>query len=260
MKDQPQVSGGPKLVARNVSKIYSSARGDVHALEDINLEVDDGGFFTLIGHSGCGKSTFLRIAAGLEEATSGEILVDGEVHTNPDQDRGMVFQSYTLFPWLTVVQNIEFGLRMRQMNKKERREKALSYLELVHLEEFANSYPKELSGGMKQRVAIARAVANEPKVLMMDEPFGALDADTRERMQNLLLEIRDTRKLTVVFITHDIDEAIVLSEKIAILSARPGQLQQIMDVTLPYPRDIEMKMSPEFIAIKRQLIDVFQTV
>ena len=230
------------------------------ALDDVTVRIADGGFYTLIGHSGCGKSTFLRIVAGLQEATSGTVLVDGVEQSDPSADRGMVFQSYTLYPWLSVIRNVEFGTRMKSMAKSERRKITMDYLELVGLTDFANSYPKELSGGMKQRVAIARALANRPKVLLMDEPFGALDAETRESMQNLLLQIREREKSTIIFVTHDMDEAVLLSETVGILSARPGRLKQEARVKLPYPRTADLKMTADFLDAKRELLEHFRTV
>lgn len=192
----------------------------------MSLYVKNEEFVSILGPSGCGKSTILRILAGLEEHTSGSVKVSGEEVRGPSRKRGMVFQSYTLFPWLTVRENIEFGLKLKGMKEKERREISDRYLELVGLEKFANSYSKELSGGMKQRVAIARALANQPEVLLMDEPFGALDAQTKQSMQKLLLDIWKKEKTTIVFITHDIDEALFLSQRIYVMEQGRGELSK----------------------------------
>ena len=255
-----QANAPPKLEARNISKLFTSRRGELKALDDVSLHLEDGGFLTLIGHSGCGKSTLLNIIAGLEEATSGTVFIDGIPRSDPGPDRGMVFQSYTLFPWHTVVGNVEFGTRMKELSKAERRETAMEYLEIVQLTEFAHSYPKELSGGMKQRVALARALANKPEVLLMDEPFGALDAETRETMQNLLLQIREKERITVLFITHDVDEAILLAERIGVMSTRPGRVKHEVPIDLAYPRNADMKLSGEFIEIKRRVVELFKQV
>jgi len=249
-----------KLEALDISKTFKSRGTSVVALEEVSVRISQGGFYTLIGHSGCGKSTFLRIVAGLQEATSGTVLVDGIEQTGPSPDRGMVFQSYTLYPWLSVLKNIEFGKRMKSIARRERREIAIGYLELVGLTDFIKAYPKELSGGMKQRVAIARALANKPKVLLMDEPFGALDAETRESMQNLLLQIREREKSTIIFVTHDMDEAVLLSETVGVLSARPGRLKQEVRVDLPYPRTADLKMTTDFLHAKREVLEHFRAV
>ena len=226
----------------------------------MSFEVLAGGFYTIIGHSGCGKSTLLNIVAGLDQATAGEIIVDGLARRDPGPDRGMVFQSYTLFPWLSVIDNVAFGLRMRGVGKRERREAALHYVELVKLSAFVDAYPRELSGGMRQRVALARALANKPAVLLMDEPFGALDAETREQMQDLLLSIRAKEFMTVLFITHDIEEAILLSERIGIMAARPGRIAHEYTVDLSYPRDVSTKLSDVFVSAKRRVVELFKSV
>lgn len=207
-------------------------------------------FVSILGPSGCGKSTILRILAGLEEPTSGSVQVSGEEVKGPSAKRGMVFQSYTLFPWLTVRENIEFGLKLKGMKQKERKEISDRYLELVGLERFADSYGKELSGGMKQRVAIARSLANNPEVLLMDEPFGALDAQTKQSMQQLLLDIWKKEKTTIVFITHDIDEALFLSQRIYVMEARPGRILEEIDADLQLFQDGELVDVEKFMNVK----------
>ncbi|NYT18982.1 MAG: ABC transporter ATP-binding protein, partial [Methanosarcinales archaeon] len=207
------------------------------ALDNVNLEIKDKEFVCFIGPSGCGKTTLLRIIAGLELPDSGEITLDGENISLPDSKRGMVFQEYSLFPWRTVIQNITFGPQMQGLSKSESLEMAEKYLKLVGLEQFRNSYPYELSGGMRQRVAIARALANEPKVLLMDEPFGALDAQTRNTLQNELLQVWEKNQITIVFVTHSVDEAVFLADKIVVMTARPGKIKKVIDVELPRPRD-----------------------
>jgi NitT/TauT family transport system ATP-binding protein len=200
------------------------------ALESVTLDVRPGEFLTLVGPSGCGKSTLLDLLGGLAVPTDGTILLDGRPIGGPGRDRGIVFQQYALFPWRTAVQNIEFGLEVAGVAAKERRDKALHYLDLVNLAAFANRYPQELSGGMKQRVAIARSLAYEPQVLLMDEPFAALDAQTRETLQAELLHIWRSTGKTIVFITHGIDEAIVLGQRVAVMTARPGRIKQVFDI------------------------------
>jgi ABC-type nitrate/sulfonate/bicarbonate transport system ATPase subunit len=255
-----------ELVAR-VAKLQVSGLGrefrqrngqPLQALKDVNFSIEAGGFYTLIGHSGCGKSTLLNIIAGLDQASQGEVRVDGVVRRDPGPDRGMVFQSYTLFPWLSVLDNVAFGLRMRGVSKAEQRDTAMHYLKLVKLEQFAQAYPRQLSGGMRQRVALARAIANRPAVLLMDEPFGALDAETREHMHELLLAVREREFMTVLFITHDIEEAVLLSERIGIMAARPGRIIHEFKVDLPYPRTAQTKLSDAFLDNKRQVIELFR--
>ncbi len=224
------------------------------ALQNINLQVYPGEFVCIVGASGCGKSTLLNIIAGLTPPSSGQVLVDGESVPSPGPDRGMVFQNFSLFPWLTVADNISFGLQLRRIPRKEMQQRIDYYLDVVNLTQFARSYPKQLSGGMKQRVAIARALANEPEVLLMDEPFGALDAQTKEQMQQFVLELWQKTRITVLTITHDVEEAIFLSQRIYVMSARPGQIKEEILVDLPAHRDLEMKLSPEFVEIKRRLI------
>lgn len=249
-----------KLQIKNICKTFETPRGPYQVLKDATICVEEGGFVSLIGHSGCGKSTLLNIAAGLEEPDSGSILIDGVEQTAPSQDRGMVFQSYTLFPWLTVRRNIEFGSRLQAMKSSERKDVVDHYLGLMQLEKFADSLPKELSGGMRQRVALARALANKPQVLFMDEPFGALDAETREKMHNLLLSIRAKETITILFITHDMDEAILLSDRIGIMTTGPGFVREELDITLPSPRSVDMKLSMEFLEIKKHVAKHFRSI
>ena len=249
----------PKLEIRNVCKTFETRKSSFEALRDVSFQVEDGGFLSLIGHSGCGKSTMLNIVAGLEQATSGEVLVDGVPRYDPGADRGMVFQSYTLFPWLTVRHNVEFGLRIQGIAAAERAEIAEHYLELVGLGDRGAQWPKQLSGGQRQRVALARALANRPAVLLMDEPFAALDAETREEMHELVLRVRERERMTVLFITHDIDEAVLLSDRIGIMSARPGRIRELCTPDLPAERNAELKMSAEFFAAKRDVVTRFRS-
>ncbi|MEM2934021.1 MAG: ABC transporter ATP-binding protein [Methanocellales archaeon] len=220
------------LEFRNVTKKFDNFT----ALENISFTVPDKAFICILGPSGCGKTTLLRLSAGLDKPTSGEILLDGKKIEGPSPERGVVFQEYALFPWRTVRKNIEFGLEVKGLAKEERKRIVDKYLEIVQLAKFANAYPHELSGGMKQRVAIARALANEPKILLMDEPFGALDAQTRNQLQEELLAIWEKEKETVLFITHNVDEAVFLAEKIVLLTASPGRIKEILDVNIPRPR------------------------
>lgn len=236
----------------DVSLAFEKENGEeTLALDTVNLEIKDKEFVCFIGPSGCGKTTLLRTIAGLEFPDSGEITLDGEKITVPDSKRGMVFQEYSLFPWSTVIQNITFGPQMQGMSKGESLERAEKYLKLVGLEQFRNSYPYELSGGMRQRVAIARALANEPKVLLMDEPFGALDAQTRNTLQNELLDVWAKNQITIVFVTHSVDEAVFLADKIVVMTARPGKIKKVINVDLPRPRD---RTSSEANELRHQLL------
>ena len=237
----------------NVRKVFNGRNGEMVALNGVSLDIMDNEFICVVGPSGCGKSTLLNIIAGLTEPTSGKVYCNGKEVTGTGTDRGVVFQQYALFPWLTVKKNVMFALEMRGIKGKDAEAEAMKYLEMVDLAKFANSYPKELSGGMKQRVAIARAYAAEPEVLLMDEPFGALDAQTRTQLQSELLETWQKKKKTCFFITHDVDEAIVLAQKVIIMSARPGRIKEIVDITIPYPRTQETKMSPEFMELKNHI-------
>jgi ABC-type nitrate/sulfonate/bicarbonate transport system ATPase subunit len=246
-----------KLVIDNVSRIFPAVRGGTptRALEPTNLSVADNDFVTILGPSGCGKSTLLRMVAGLDTPTTGRILLDGKAITGPGADRGMVFQSYTLFPWLTVSENISFGLRERGISQRKRNDIAKQWLEKVGLTSFANHFPKQLSGGMQQRTAIARALANDPKILLLDEPFGALDNQTRALMQELLLGIWERERKTVIFVTHDIEEAIFLASRVVVMSARPGRIKADIPVDLPHPRHYTIKTSPAFSALKARLTE-----
>jgi NitT/TauT family transport system ATP-binding protein len=226
----------------------------VTALDRISLDVAEEEFSVIVGPSGCGKSSLLRLVAGLIEPSAGMISLDGKVVTRPGRDRGMVFQSYTLFPWLTVQDNVEFGLKLGGMALAERKRIAKRYIEQVGLDGFEKSYPKQLSGGMMQRVALARALANDPEILLMDEPFGALDSQTRSLMQELLLNIWEQSHKTVLFITHDIDEAILLGDRVHVMTARPGRIKEVVEIDIPRPRNVDVLTSIEFIAIKRRIM------
>ena len=210
-------------------------------------------FAAIVGRPNTGKSTLLNIIAGLHEASAGEVLVDGVKVEGTGVDRGVVFQQYALFPWLTVMKNVMFGLKLKGMKDEEAKEIAMKYIKMVQLEDFVDSYPKELSGGMKQRVAIARAYAVQPEVLLMDEPFGALDAQTRTQLQSELIQTWQEEKKTCFFITHDVEEAIILATKVIVMSARPGRIKTIIDINLPYPRTQELKMSKEFLELKAKI-------
>jgi len=241
------------LEVRGLHKTFDSAQGAVTALRDINFCTHRREFVCVIGPSGCGKSTLIRILAGLEPLTAGAVLVDGKPVSGPGPDRGMVFQGYTLFPWLTVKKNVMFGLLNQGRGKNQAESEALQWIDLVGLERFADAYPHQLSGGMKQRVAIARALANQPRILLMDEPFGALDAQTRARMQSYLLEIWKNIDITILFITHDLDEAIFLADRILVLKANPGEVEELIEVPVPRPRHGGQVLEPEFLATKKRL-------
>jgi NitT/TauT family transport system ATP-binding protein len=241
------------LEVRHLDKVFRTRQQETTALSDINFVTHRREFLSIVGPSGCGKSTLIRILAGLEEQTAGEMLLDGKPVSGPGSDRGMVFQSYTLFPWLTVKKNVMFGLEINNYGAGESERQAMQWLQLVGLEKFADAYPHQLSGGMKQRVAIVRALATQPRILLMDEPFGALDAQTRFRMQAHLLEIWRKIDITIVFITHDLDEAIFLSDRILVLSAHPGRVQELIEVPVARPRNSTQCFSPEFIATKARL-------
>jgi ABC-type nitrate/sulfonate/bicarbonate transport system ATPase subunit len=243
------------LSIRGVSRRFRSTHGDTLALQATDLEVAENDFVTILGPSGCGKSTLLRIIAGLDTPTSGEVLQDGTRIVGPGADRGMVFQSYTLFPWLTVRENLCFGLRERGLPRERQLEVARSFIGKVGLAGFEQHYPKQLSGGMQQRTALARALANQPRVLLMDEPFGALDHQTRELMQELLLGIWEAERKTVLFVTHDIDEAVFMANRVMVMSARPGRIKLDRAVALPHPRHYSIKTSPEFAALKAELTE-----
>jgi NitT/TauT family transport system ATP-binding protein len=241
------------LDVKNLHKVFNPATGPVTVLKDISFKTHRREFLCVIGPSGCGKSTLARILAGLEAHSAGAVLLDGVAIQGPGRDRGMVFPGYTLFPWLNVKRNVMFGLEVNGMDASEAAREAGLWLELVGLDKFADAYPHELSGGMKQRVAIARALVNQPRILLMDEPFGALDAQTRARMQTHLLEIWRNIDITIVFITHDLDEAIFLADRILVLKAHPGEIQELIEVPVPRPRNADQLTSTEFLATKARL-------
>jgi NitT/TauT family transport system ATP-binding protein len=261
LKQSPEVCARfERLRSRDVilrvnclTKLFTSHTGSTLALNNINFATHRREFLCVVGPSGCGKSTLVRIIAGLEEPMSGEVLLEGKPVTEPGSDRGMVFQGYTLFPWLTVKKNVMFGPQVNGYNRDEAEREARQWLQLIGLERFADCYPNQLSGGMKQRVAIVRALANQPRILLMDEPFGALDAQTRCRMQAHLLEIWRKIDITIVFITHDLDEAIFLADRILVLSAHPGEVQELIEVPVPRPRSVAQFITPEFLATKARL-------
>ncbi len=243
----------PKISFQNVSKNFQLAGESFVALENLNLDIADGEFITVVGPSGCGKSTAMNIAAGLAQPSAGQVTVDNVAVTGPGPERGVIFQQYALFPWLTVRENVEFGLKIAGYPGAKRREIADHFIALVGLKDFAGSLPKTLSGGMKQRCAIARAYAVNPKILLMDEPFGALDALTRVQLQDQLLETWSQERRTVMFITHDVDEAVYLASRVVVMAARPGRLHKIIPVELPYPRTEEIRLSPEFAELRNEV-------
>lgn len=240
------------LTLDRVSKSFAKIDGDniTHALDEINAQMHDGEFISIVGTSGCGKSTILRLIAGLTVPTEGTITLNGKEITGPDPNRGMVFQKPTLFPWLTVEKNISFSLRMQKKNDEE---KVQRMLRLIGLEEFRNDYPGQLSGGMAQRVALARALVNEPDILLMDEPLGALDAFTRMNIQDEILDMWQKRKQLIVMVTHDIDEAIYMGSRVLVMEARPGKIRKEINIDLPYPRN---RSSREFVAYRNEILDM----
>jgi len=247
-----------KLRIDAVSRTFAPARKGAPptlALQPVTLDVTDNDFITILGPSGCGKSTLLRIIAGLDKASEGRVLLDGAAVTGPGSDRGMVFQSYTLFPWLSVLDNIAFGLRERGLPAADRTRIAQDWCTRVGLSGFEHHYPKQLSGGMQQRTAIARVLANDPKIMLLDEPFGALDNQTRGLMQETLLDIWQRDRKTVLFVTHDIEESIFLASRVLVMTARPGRIKADVPINLPYPRHYTLKTSPEFSAFKARLTE-----
>ena len=244
------------LSIRGLEKAFGRGEARTTILDKLSFEVHRREFLCVVGPSGCGKSTLIRIVAGLDEATGGEVLLDGQQVEGPGPDRGMVFQGYTLFPWLTVKGNVMFGLEMRGKSSRDAEKEAHQWLDLVGLDEFAEAYPHELSGGMKQRVAIARALANEPRILIMDEPFGALDAQTRAQMQSYLLQIWKSVDVTILFITHDLDEAAYLSDRILVMGAHPGRVIELIENPVPRPRNREQFISRPFLSLKRRLTEL----
>ena len=252
-KKQTGKSYDYEIEISGVSQEFEKKDGKFLALDTVNLNVEQNEFICVVGPSGCGKTTLLNIIAGLCKPTTGTVKVRGELVTGPGKGKGVVFQQYALYPWLTVEKNVEFGMRMKGVPKAERAEIAKKYIDLVGLSKFAKAYPKELSGGMKQRVAIARAYATAPEVLLMDEPFGALDAQTRAQLQENLLKTWEQERKTCFFITHDVEEAVLLATKIIIMSAGPGHITEIVPVTLPYPRTQQTKLTSEFNELKNQI-------
>ena len=252
-KKQTDKSYDYEIEISGVTQEFEKKDGKFLALDTVNLNVEQNEFICVVGPSGCGKTTLLNIIAGLCKPTTGTVKVRGELVTGPGKGKGVVFQQYALYPWLTVEKNVEFGMRMKGVPKAERAEIAKKYIDLVGLSKFAKAYPKELSGGMKQRVAIARAYATAPEVLLMDEPFGALDAQTRAQLQENLLKTCEQERKTCFFITHDVEEAVLLATKIIIMSAGPGHITEIVPVTLPYPRTQQTKLTSEFNELKNQI-------
>jgi NitT/TauT family transport system ATP-binding protein len=248
------------LEISNLYKDFTTKKGTITALKNINLHVETGEFVCVVGASGSGKSTLLRLVAGLDFPTSGIITVDDAIVTGPGVDRGMVFQKYTLYPWMSVQKNVEFGLKLLGTGKKERREEASYYLNIVGLADFARSYPQELSGGMKQRIAIARALATNPKILLMDEPFGALDIQTKENMQQFLNDIWHKTGCTILMITHDVQEAVFLAQRVYVLSARPGTVREEITINLPRDRDYQIKRQPIFHQQADRIIDLLRSI
>lgn len=248
-----QGTDAARISVQGITKTFDLGGEQFVALDNVSLDIADNEFVTVVGPSGCGKSTLMNLLAGLDQPTSGKAVVDGKVVTGPGPDRGVIFQQYALFPWLSVRKNVEFGLKTAGLGAKERREKAEHFIDMVGLSQFADALPKMLSGGMKQRCAIARAYAVDPTILLMDEPFGALDALTRVKLQEQLLDTWSQEKRTVLFITHDVDEAVFLANRVVVMAARPGRIFDIVDVDLPYPRTEEMRLSPEFTALRNRV-------
>ena len=247
-----------KLKVEDLSKKFDTPKGEILALNKINLQIHRREFITVIGPSGCGKTTLIRILAGLDFPTSGNVLLEGKKMEGPSAERGMVFQDYTLFPWLTVKKNVMFGLEIKGLGSLKAEAEAMEWLEIVGLAKFAEAYPGQLSGGMKQRVAIARSLANRPEILFLDEPFGALDAQTRASMQAYLLKIWQNVDVTIFFVTHDLDEAVYLSDRILVLRANPGEIDELIEVPVPRPRDPGQFLTPEFLATKKRLEELIR--
>lgn len=249
----------PQLVAENVVKKFNNKNSTFVALENVNVTIGRQEFVSLLGPSGCGKSTFLRLVAGLDTASSGNILLDGKKINGPGRDRGVVFQQYSLLPWMHAWENVAFALKKdKSLSKEEKKELAYHFLDLVGLKGFENVYPSQMSGGMQQRVAIARALVYKPDMLLMDEPFGALDAQTRKDMQDLLIKVFNEAKSSVLFVTHDVDEAVYLSDRIYVMSAKPGRIAKEIRIDIPKPRDWSIQLSQQFIEYKREIITELQ--
>ena len=243
-----------KIEIKNLRKVYDTPERKVHALEDVNINIEDGEFLCLVGLSGCGKTTLLNILAGFVSITAGNVNMDGKPITD-EYDKGVVFQEYALFPWLTAVQNVEYGMKIRDVPPDERHRIAMDFLRLVRLEEFADLFPHSLSGGMRQRVAIARALAFDPQVLLMDEPFGALDAQTREELQELTVDVWQKTKKTVVYVTHNLSEAVFMGTRVVVFIPQPGRIREILTIDMPRPRDA---LSHEFIATQRKINELIR--
>jgi NitT/TauT family transport system ATP-binding protein len=247
-----------KIEIRNLRKVYDTPERKVHALEDININIEDGEFLCLVGLSGCGKTTLLNILAGFVEITAGTVNMDGTAITD-EYDKGVVFQEYALFPWLTAVQNVEYGMKVAGRDQKyppeERHKIAMDFLKLVRLEEFADLFPHSLSGGMRQRVAVARALAFDPQMLLMDEPFGALDAQTREELQEITVDVWQKTKKTVLYVTHNLSEAVFMGSRVVVFIPNPGRIREIITIDMPRPRDA---LSPEFIGIQRNINELIR--
>ena len=241
------------LEAKKLSQVFGAGKARRTVLNQLDLKIHKREFICVIGPSGCGKSTFSRVVAGLDDYTSGELLVDGQPIHGPSPERGMVFQGYTLFPWKTVKENVMFGQKMKGQSHVTAEAHAREWINIIGLEKYENHYPNELSGGMKQRVAIARALVNEPKILLMDEPFGALDPHTRQKMQRHLMDLWQNIDITIVFVTHDMDEAILLADRIVALKANPGEIKEIIEVDLPRPRTPELLLTPEFKRLRERV-------
>jgi NitT/TauT family transport system ATP-binding protein len=252
-------AGSPKIEARGLGKVYSTRRGAVAAIDRLDFAAQPGEFVSIVGPSGCGKSTFLYIVGGFVDASEGEVRVDGAPVNGPDPSRGIVFQEFALFPWKTVMGNITYGLAEQRVPRRERAVRAREYIDMVKLGGFEQHYPKELSGGMKQRVALARTLIMDPDVLLMDEPFGAVDAQTRIVLQAELLQIWERTTKTVIFVTHSVDEALYLSDRVYVLSSRPARVKEVLDVGLPRPRDPEAILGmPEYGALHRRIWSLLQ--
>ena len=247
-----------KLKVEDLGKKFNTPKGEILALNKINLQIHRREFITVIGPSGCGKTTLIRILAGLDFPTSGKVFLEGRKMEGPGAERGMVFQDYTLFPWLSVKKNVMFGQELKRLGTLKAEAEAMEWLEMVGLAKFADAYPGQLSGGMKQRVAIARSLANRPEILFLDEPFGALDAQTRSSMQAYLLKIWQNVDVTVFFVTHDLDEAVYLSDRILVLRANPGEIDELIEVPVPRPRDPGQFLTPEFLATKKRLEELIR--
>ncbi len=255
LKERPVI-----LKVENLTKSFNTSRGPTVAIDNVSFQTYRREFTSIIGPSGCGKSTMVRMLAGLEMPNSGKIIVKDKLVEGPGIERGMVFQGYTLFPWLTVLENVMYGLQRKGELYADAKEKALEWTRLIGLEKFEGAYPSQLSGGMKQRVAIARSLATQPEMLLMDEPFGALDAQTRAKMQSYLLQIWHKVNISIMFITHDLDEAIYLSDRIIVLKANPGEIAEIIEVPVSRPRSPSQFLSPEFLATKKRLEELIHPI